>query len=214
MRQMERDAEVVLVHGLWHGSWAMMSLARRLRRAGYALRFFKYRPTVSSLASHASDLAQFVGRSEATKVHYVGHSLGGLVILQMLCSRFAVPSGRVVLLGTPLQGSEVVRRVARLPGAHAFLGQAAEGLARGVPGLVEGHEIGVIAGTRAVGIGRLLGQPAQGSDGTVALAETDAPYLSGRIALPVSHTGLLYSAAVAQSVSSFLESGSFSQGSG
>jgi hypothetical protein len=91
----------------------------------------------------------------------------------------------------------------------AFFGLAGDSLSRGLPGLAEGREIGMIAGTRALGLGRLLGQTAQASDGTVALAEADAPYLTDRIELPVSHTGLLYSVEVAQAVCNFLESGHF-----
>jgi hypothetical protein len=67
----------------------------------------------------------------------------------------------------------------------------------------------MIAGTRPFGLGRLLGQSAEDTDGTVALAETEAPCVSSRIVLPVSHTGLLYSAEVARQVCTFLESGRF-----
>jgi len=197
----------------------MNSLARRLRRSGYSLRCFRYRSTAATLASSAIELARFVQGSEANSVHYVGHSLGGLVILQMLSTESMMPPGRVVLLGTPLQGSEVVRKLVRFPRAHALLGQAADSLTRGLsPGFSHGlrdgadvREIGMIAGTRPFGLGRLLGQSAEDTDGTVALAETEAPCVSSRIALPVSHSGLLYSAEVARQVCTFLESGCFSR---
>lgn len=208
---MSNHPEVVLVHGLWYGSWAMLSLARRLRRAGHVTRYFRYRATGATVASNAGELAEFAGRSAASEVHYVGHSMGGLVILQMLCNEPAMRQGRVVLLGTPLQGSAVARQLMQYTGARALLGQAAESLSHGICSGIEGCEIGMIAGTRAFGLGRLLGQTANASDGTVALAEADAPYLSARIALPVSHTGLLYSAEVAREVCNFLDSGCFSR---
>lgn len=207
------NTEVVLVHGLWYGSWSMASLARRLRRAGHALRYFTYRSTTADLAGNADSLAQFVRGSNATRVHYVGHSLGGLVILQMLCNEPLLPPGRVVLLGTPLRGSAVVRNLARFPPAQALLGQAADSLSRGFSDIrregTEGREIGMIAGTRPFGLGRLLGQSADASDGTVALDETRAPFLHGHVSLAASHTGLLYSTEVARQVCSFLDSGRF-----
>lgn len=211
---MATNSEVILVHGLWYGNWAMASLARRLRRVGYTCRLFSYRSTATGLGNQAAELGQFVQHSPATRVNFVGHSLGGLVILRMLSGGFARPPGRVVLLGTPLQGSKVVRKALRLPGGAAFFGLAAVSLGRGLPDLVEGGEIGMIAGARALGLGRLLGQSAQSGDGTVALAEANARYLSDRIVLPVSHTGLLYSAEVARAVCNFLESGHFRQGPG
>lgn len=203
--------EVILVHGLWYGPWAMAMLARRLRRAGHVVRRFAYQPTASSVAVHARNLAQFVRQGNATTMHFVGHSMGGLVILQMLANEPELASGRVVLLGTPLQGSLVARRLLRLPGGALLLGELATGLCQAQPLLwAAGREIGMIAGSRALGLGRLLGKPGAVSDGTVALDEADAPELSGRVVLPVSHTGMLFSGQVAQQVLAFLRNGRFS----
>ena len=201
--------EVVLVHGLWFGGWSMASLARRLRAAGFGVRQFEYRSTRADLATHAADLLCFVRTISATRVHMLGHSLGGLVILKMLSGMPDIAPGRVVLLGTPLQGSQTVARALQLPGGSALFGQVAVDLCRGQTQFAPGREIGMIAGSRGIGLGRLFGQSARDSDGTVALSETDDPGLSGRLVLPVSHTGMLFSAEVARAVCIFLANGRF-----
>lgn len=201
--------EVILVHGLWYGRWAMGFLGRYLRHMGFTVRRFTYRATESPAAMHASQLALFAQHTGATKVHFVGHSLGGLVIMHMLAGGQAPAVGRVVLLGTPLQGSLVARKLAQLPGGALLLGQVAGDLSRGQPVPAPGLEIGMIAGSRALGLGRLLGQRGVASDGTVGLGEANGPDLSDRVILPVSHTGMLYSSQVARQVANFIRDGRF-----
>ena len=201
--------EVILVHGLWYGRWTMGFLGRYLRRMGFTVRRFTYRATRSSAATHASRLALFARHGSGTQVHFVGHSLGGLVIMRMLAGGQAPAVGRVVLLGTPLQGSRVARKLAQLPGGALLLGQVAGDLSGGHPVPASGFEIGMIAGCRALGLGRLFGQPGVASDGTVGLAEANAPDLSDRVILPVSHTGMLYSSQVASQVADFIRDGRF-----
>jgi pimeloyl-ACP methyl ester carboxylesterase len=203
------SAEVILVHGLWYGPWALAPLADRLRRAGYGVRRFAYRPTAATVAEHARALAAFSGSSHGGAMHFVGHSLGGLVILQLLATEPALPPGRVVLLGTPLRGSRTARRVLQLPAGRALLGAVADDLCRGSAATMSGREVGMVAGSKAVGLGRLLGRPQLPSDGTVDLCETAGPGLSARVVLPLSHTGMLFSGEAARQVAQFLESGLF-----
>jgi len=89
------------------------------------------------------------------------------------------------------------------------LGQAAADLCRGQPEPVAGREIAMIAGCKALGLGRLIGRPAGAGDGTVELSEADGAGLAGRLVLPLSHTGMLYSREVAQQVGRFLQDGRF-----
>ena len=74
---MDSTKEVILVHGLWYGWWSMAFLSHQLRRAGFVVRSFAYRATNAPLEVHARDLMHFARESEATTLHFVGHSLGG-----------------------------------------------------------------------------------------------------------------------------------------
>jgi len=215
---MNAEEEVVLVHGLWYGPVAMSVLARRLGAQGFSVRKFSYPATTSHVLGHAQKLLRFIRQGQAAKTHLVGHSLGGLVIVKALEidhdeGHEAIPQlsdGRIVLLGTPLMGSGVAQRVMQLPGGPALFRKVARDLCSGHNSLKVGTRIGLIAGSRSFGLGRLLGQSSEGSDGTVALAEADSPYLAARLILPVSHTGMLFSRGVAEQTVCFLRSGHFS----
>ncbi|NIM70431.1 MAG: alpha/beta fold hydrolase [Xanthomonadales bacterium] len=201
-------AEVVLVHGLWFGRWSTAVLARRLRRAGFRVRLFGY-PTRGSVAINTAALAEFCRASTHPQQHLLGHSLGGLLILHVLRREAMLPPGRVLLIGTPLAGSEVARRGLGLPGGRYLLGSAIDLLDGRAPDLPVDRETGMIAGTRSLGLGRLVGGLSVPNDGTVAVRETLRPGLADRIEIAASHTGLLYSAAVARQAGDFLQFGRF-----
>ncbi|NRB71326.1 MAG: alpha/beta fold hydrolase [Xanthomonadales bacterium] len=201
---------VVLVHGLWFPAAFLGLLAHRLEQGGYRVRSFSYATTRIPLTDSAARLQHLCGRDYPHGVHLLGHSLGGLLLLQMLqAGRWSRP-GRVLLLGTPLAGSAVARRVSDWPGADWVLGQAAQPLTAGHQGWPEQRSVGMIAGSRSAGLGRLAGRLPRPNDGTVTVAETQHALLSAHLTLPVSHTGMLASAAVARQAISFLKRGRFS----
>ena len=201
--------EVVLVHGLWYRCWSMALLKKRLAAHGFQVRCFSYptlaqRPDVSARA-----LAGFCRKSGLDTVHLVGHSLGGLLILAMLGQGGYQPSGRLLLLGTPLAGSRVARRTAGWPGGKLLLGHCGDLLAGGASAAARAWTCGMIAGTRGIGLGRLTGVRLGPGDGTVAVEETHHQMVSERLELPVSHTGLLASRTVAEEAAHFLAYGHF-----
>lgn len=200
---------VVLVHGLWFGAWSLAVMARRLRRAGFEPLRFHYPSTRGGLQHHARGLRLFVAQFPRETLHFVAHSMGGLVVLKMLADAERLPGGRVVLLGSPLGGSEVARRSERIPGGGQLLGTALTTLKRGFDAIGSGCDVGMIAGTREIGLGMLVGGAGAPGDGTVALAETLAEGLTDRLELPVTHTGLVVSRAVARQAVVFLQSGRF-----
>jgi len=202
-------SEVILVHGLWFGSWAMASLARKLRADGFAVRRFDYSSTAGTLDAHSAQLLGFARQSSAQRLHFVGHSLGGLVCLHMLNDGQDIPPGRLVLLGSPLAGSAIARRTGGIPGAEKLLGQIRTALQAGYGQLGSGRQTGMIAGTRSIGLGMLLGGTGKPGDGTVTVDETRTRGLKDHLLLPVSHTGMLYSSEVARQAGCFLRTGSF-----
>src|SRR5512139_73243 len=112
--------ELILVHGLWVPGVVMHPLAARLERAGYRCRTFSYMGAGRPLEAHAERLARFA--REHGPAHFVGHSLGGLVILEALQREPGTLAGRVVLLGTPVNGCFAGRRIARTPAGRWLLG--------------------------------------------------------------------------------------------
>ncbi|MFY9314307.1 MAG: hypothetical protein WAO95_01955, partial [Burkholderiales bacterium] len=143
--------------------------------------------------------------------HFVCHSLGGLVILEALLREPRMPAGRVVLLGSPVNGCYAGRRLARYPGGRWLLGES-EGLwrERGTARWTRPEALGVIAGTLPLGLGRLFGPLPGVNDGVVALGETTVEGMTERVALPVGHSAMLVSARVAGQVAAFLTDGRFS----
>lgn len=202
------DHRVVLVHGLWWGPWCMRLLEKRLQRSGLQTAAFGYPTLGEDFNANARSLAAFVRSLDADAVDLVGHSLGGLVILRMLNACDELPPGRVVLLGSPVHGSSVGRRVARVRPLRPLVGQAKSALDVGFSQAPVGRDTGVIAGSRSVGIGRLFGPLERPNDGTVTVAECRLDG-AAECLLPVTHTGLLSASSVAEAAAKFLRCGRF-----
>ena len=201
----------VLVHGLWVHAVLMEVQRRLLARAGFDAVSWSYSSVRTTLTENAARLARFAHSLAVPVVHWVGHSLGGLVILHMLEQEQALPPGRVVLQGVPSRGSHPGRVLARNALGARVLGRSMrEWLEREHPERYPGREIGIIAGSRGLGLGRLLirGMPAPG-DGVVAVAETMLDGATDSIVLPVSHSGMLFSRAIARQTAAFLRDGRF-----
>ncbi len=209
MRSADESPRVILVHGLWFGAWALRLLARRLHHAGFTPHCFHYRTTRGSIQDHAGELWECVESFGEPRPHFVAHSLGGLVTLRMLTEATGKAGRRVVLLGSPLRGSVAARKSASLPGGKRLLGAVGEVLQSGVEQLPVGYDVGMIAGSQAIGLGLLLGGTSGPGDGTVAISETRVEGLKEHRILPVTHTGMLVSKDVAREVVCFLKTGSF-----
>jgi len=211
---------VVYVHGLWLNGWESALLRKRLsRELECAALSFPYPSVSADLATNARALAEFLTRSRAETVHLVGHSMGGLVILELfarmqagrLANGFLLPPGRVVLLGSPVRGSRVARRLAQLPLGRRMLGRTAREvlLPWHEPSWRAARDLGVIAGSLPLGFGRLVGPYDEPNDGTVMVSETRLPGARQHLTLRTSHSALVYSAAVARQTAAFLRNGRF-----
>lgn len=201
----------------------MARLAKALRTAGYDVVNWDYpsrRHGFDALVLQFRDLCESLGGERRT--HFIGHSLGGLILRGGLCAPVPFPLGRIVLLGVPNRGALSVSRMqARrwsrlLPG---LLGRPAHDLYRDAPWLgVLGcpkAEIGVIAGTRrfhpvnpSAWINRLHGATEEG-DGTVELDSALLPQAKGMITLDVSHTFMPSDPRVIAAALDFLRDGCF-----
>lgn len=187
----------------------MALLRRRVVRCGFAVRQFSYASIRRPVEDNAARLQRYLSGIGAEVVHLVGHSLGGLVIQRLFYDFPVQRPGRVVTFGTPHQGSHVARSLSRwLPG-RAVMGRSLGVLRGDVPPWPAGRELGVIAGTRGLGVGWLAPGLAGPNDGTVAAAETRQAGMTDYIEVPVSHTALLFSRETARQVCAFLTSGRF-----
>jgi pimeloyl-ACP methyl ester carboxylesterase len=201
---------VVLVHGVWMRGAELQVLARRLSRAGYTPHMFHYPSLRCSPAENGRTLALYLKQFGATRVHLVAHSLGGLVVCHALAHGVPSGLGRVVMLASPLQGSQSAQRLQTL-GLGWILGRSRyEGLLGGLPSWPSAQALAMIAGTRGFGLGRLLpGKLTRPHDGTIALIETQAPEVSDFLAVPHGHFGMLFARDVARAVARYLDCGRF-----
>lgn len=199
----------ILLHGLWMRAFTLAALRRRLEQSGYDVALFDY---ASVLRDPQASIAQLVARVRALgagKIHYVGHSLGGLIALQALQQTPDLPPGNVVCLGSPLRGSAVARNLARVPGGSMLIGKNAEILRNGLQHWNGSRAVGMIAGRLPIGFGILTGALAVPHDGTVSVSETELPGLADHRVVAASHVGLLFSEEVAAQTVAFLRAGRF-----
>jgi pimeloyl-ACP methyl ester carboxylesterase len=205
-----RGELAVLVHGLWMGRAIWLLLARRLRRQGYRVASFAYPSVRQGLAESALALEAFARERRATRVHLVGHSLGGLVVLRMLRDAHSAALGRVVLLGCPVAGCSAAEQLGRSRAGRVLLGAALpQWTPAEAPPTMRRFETGAIAGTRRFGVGSVLLRLPRPNDGVVMLDETVLPAMADHLVLPVSHSGMVVSRRVADEVAAFLRTGRF-----
>ena len=206
---------LIFVHGLWLTGIESLWLRRRLQtRHGYRVEVFTY-------GSRAEPLSTVLDRLHAAimalggRVHLVGHSLGGRVVLQYLLRHgvptSAAPVGRAVLLGSPVGGSAAARVLARYRLGRDLIGEVAlQQLLTSDAGVATlPREVGVLAGSLPLGLGGFLAGFDEPNDGAVALSETVLPAAKDQRVFPVSHLGLLLSDQVAEAVAHFLRCGEF-----
>jgi pimeloyl-ACP methyl ester carboxylesterase len=209
---------VVLVHGLWMNGSEMAPLKRRLRREhGFDVHVFSYPTLYGNAGEICGELADFAARvADGRRVHFVGHSLGGTFVHRLLDEHPGRFTGNAVLLGSPLSGCRAARGVLRWPmmrpviGPH-LLGEVTAPVDRRWHGP---GAMGVIAGTRRIGMGQFFAHFDEPNDGTVAVSETVIPGLDDHLELPRSHMGMLMASDVAAQVAHFLRYAKFERDPG
>lgn len=208
---------VVLLHGLNRSLRAMEDMAEGLQKAGFSTANVDYpsqQGTVEMLAPMAVDLGlKRCRESGARRVHFVTHSMGGILLRYSHQANPIDDLGRVVMLGPPNQGSEVVDRMRDIPGAGFISGRAGMQLGTdkdSIPsklGAVD-FELGVIAGVGTINpwMSRML--PGY-DDGKVTVERTRVPGMTGFMIVDSSHRYLMNSETVIRNTVAFLETGTF-----
>ncbi|TAA46959.1 alpha/beta fold hydrolase [Corallincola spongiicola] len=208
---------VVLLHGLGKSSRSMWWLQQQLS-ADYRVINQSY-PSLSqpieqlSEATVSAAISQCQG-DQYRQIHFVTHSMGGILLRHYLSEHKIENLGRVVMLGPPNQGSEVIDHLADVPRVLALLGPAARQLTTQGAGITHSlgavnYEVGVIAGDRS--INPLLSRWLPGSDdGKVSIERTKVAGMQDFIVVPVSHPMLMWRPMVVEQVKHFLARGQFS----
>jgi len=183
----------------------MTLLAARLARHGYVTRRFAYHGR-APLEANIERLARFI---DGRTVHFVGHSLGGVLIYDMLARHPEIASGNVVLLGAPVRGCYAGRRLGSRSLGRWLLGACAGRWERRDARWQRPERLGVIAGTLPLGLGRALGVLPGDNDGVVCVDETTVEGMSERALVRAGHSMLTVSGRVSTLVQHFLRAGRF-----
>tara|TARA_R110001606_G_scaffold399310_1_gene584738 strand:+ start:64697 stop:65293 length:597 start_codon:yes stop_codon:yes gene_type:complete len=193
----------------------MKKLAKALERAGYLTVNANYPSTkfqIEKLAEEAITKALAVCPKEA-KINFVTHSMGGILVRQFLSDNNIKNMGRVVMLGPPNKGSQVVDRLKHAPGFKLINGPAGIQLgtmSHSLPnslGPVD-FELGVIAGTRSINpiLSLMMPKP---NDGKVSVDSSKIAGMTDHIELPVTHSFMMTNETVITQVIHFLAHGLF-----
>ena len=208
---------VVLLHGL-NRSWrAMRPLPEQLQNAGFATANVDYPSqsgSVEEIAPQAVGLGLDGCRSTgATRIHFVTHSLGG-ILLRYQNEHSPIPDlGRVVMLGPPNQGSELIDKTRDWPGFELLTGNAGSQLGTGSESMPSqlgpvNFELGVIAGTGTINLfaSAMLPNP---DDGKVSVASTQVEGMDDFLIVGNSHRYITRSDVVFRNTIAFLRTGRF-----
>ncbi len=206
---------VVTLHGLGRTRLSMALLAGRLEDAGYAVHNLGYpsrsRP-IEALATVVGEGFAACRRDGDRPVHFVTHSLGGILVRAWLQRGLPADLGRVVMLAPPNHGSAVAERARDAPWFRWFTGPAGQALGTGedaLPGRLAPLpvEIGIIAGTAVYPVfSAWIPGP---DDGLVAVASTRLAGMRDFLVVAHGHTFIMNSRDVARQTIAFLRNGAF-----
>jgi len=214
------DECVVLLHGLWRSENSMNRMEESLAEAGYGVQNIEYDSTEKPIEILAEEAvaAGLEACGEAATIHFVTHSMGGILVRHYLQEKDIDHLGRVVMLGPPNQGSEVIDLYADWPGFEWFSGPAGMQLGTGeasVPrSLGPAHfDLGIIAGNQT--INPILSQTLPGpDDGKVSVDATRVEGMNDHMEMPVTHVFMMRDEEVIGQVLHYLANGHFDRHAG
>jgi alpha-beta hydrolase superfamily lysophospholipase len=210
-----RNEVIVLVHGLARTPLSLLALSVAARSRGYRVVNWHYRSTCMSIAEAADSFARDVAPrlASAPRVHFLTHSLGGIVLRRFLAGNPLPNLGRVVMLAPPNGGSEVadvLQQSKLLPRFVAPLRELGTGETSVPRALPPAHfELGVIAGSRSHIPLFDRWMHSVPNDGVVAVDRTRVDGMSDFLVLHRTHTTLPWAPDAIRAAFTFIENGRF-----
>lgn len=208
---------VVLLHGLGRTEKSLLKLERYLKSSGFCIVNIGYpsrKKTIQELAVNTIPSAiEQCSTFNASKIHFVTHSMGGILVRYYLEHNKVPELGRVVMLSPPNNGSEVVDKLGNtlifkwLYGpAGGQLGTSPDSLPKnlGVPH----YEVGIITGDRTINPILSLLIPGK-DDGKVSIESAKLQNMKDFLVVHKTHPFIMNSKKVLQQVTAFLKNGIF-----
>jgi pimeloyl-ACP methyl ester carboxylesterase len=208
---------VVLLHGISRTARSFRKMQMALEGSGFATLNQDYASRRKALEALAEDIHPAIQRFADGidgSVHFVGHSMGGLLARVYIARYQPKRLGRVVMLGTPNSGSEIADRLKNFGVYRAFFGPAGQQLGTQRDAGIEAlfapvdYPVGIIAGDRSIYpiTSAFLPKP---HDGRVSVENTRLDGMADHIVIRTSHPWLVrHSVAIAQTIA-FLKAGKF-----
>ena len=210
---------VILLHGLARTSGSFRLLAAALEDAGYVVANIDYPSRSQSVEQLAADAVsaglETCDEEHATTVHFVTHSLGGILVRYHLALNELPVLGRVVMLSPPNRGSEAADRLKDWPLYRWFNGPAGQQLVTGPEGLPGqlgkvDYPVGIITGDRHSFMDSWLDEAFSGPhDGKVSVESARLEGMTDFLVLPYAHPFILQQDEVLMQTLHFLRNGCF-----
>jgi len=207
----------ILLHGMGRTSLSMGPIETALIEQGYHVWNESYpslTQSVEVIAAPAIEAGlEFCNSKQASKVHFITHSLGGIIVRYFLQDHQIDNLGRIVMLAPPNKGSEVTDEMKDGFFYKAFMGPAGQALgtdSNSLPNKLKpiGGEIGIIAGEKNAEPWFLPEIPG-GDDGKVAVERTKLPEMKDFLLVQAGHTFIMRNENVIQQIIYFLKNGMF-----
>ena len=215
----ENKEFVVLLHGLSRTSRSMRPIKKALEKNGYSTFNVNYPSRKKPIEELSEFVLEKINQNFADHpkhtLHFVTHSMGGIILRQIMKLSPFSNLGRVVMLGPPNQGSEIIDRLCPFKLIPIINGPASLQLGTSSDGFIQSlgpvhFDLGVIAGTRSINpfLSFLIPGP---DDGKVSVERTKVEGMNDFIEVPNSHSFMMGNQSIQKETINFLKNGHFSK---